>query len=116
LDDKDAVFFEDSLPFQFKGVDSLRKFNEDFYQNLKVSQFHARVEAISIEVSGDLAAAHFILPITWTDNNGKHFERGRGTHVFKKIDGKWLIWHEHFSVPYDPTTGKAVLDAVPSKD
>jgi ketosteroid isomerase-like protein len=113
VDDKETVFFEDTLPFQLKGLESLRNYNEGFYKNLKVTQFHPRLEAMSIVVSGDLAAAHFILPIKWTDKNGSHLERGRGTHIFKKIDGKWLIWHEHFSVPFDPATGKAVLDATP---
>ena len=34
---------------------------------------------------------------------------GRGTDVFRKIDGQWKIVHEHFSVPADPITGKAEL-------
>jgi uncharacterized protein (TIGR02246 family) len=113
MDDKDVVFFEDTLPFQLKGTNALRKATEDVYKTLQVTQYHASVEALAVEVSGDLAAAHFFVPIRWTDKNGKHFERGRATHVFKKIDGKWLIWHEHFSVPFDPATGKAVLDATP---
>jgi ketosteroid isomerase-like protein len=94
----------------------MRKLNQDFFQNPNLGRYHARAEAISVVVSGDLAAAHYIVPITWTDNHGTHFQRSRCTDVLKKIDGKWLIWHEHFSVPYDPTTGKAVLDASPSKD
>ena len=113
VDDKATVSFEDTLPFQLKGLEALAKYNEGFFKNLKVTKFHPRLEAMSIVVSADLAAAHFILPIQWTDKNGSHFERGRGTHIFKKIDGKWLIWHEHFSVPFDPATGKAVLDAKP---
>lgn len=116
MNDTDAVYFEDVLPFQLKGWNSLNKATRDFYQEMKVTQWHASVEALSVEVSGDLAAAHFIVPMRWTDKNGKHFERARGTHILKKVDGKWLIWHEHLSVPFDPATGKAVLDASPSKD
>jgi len=66
-----------------------------------------------VVVDGNLAAAHYMLPITWTDKAGAHSELGRYTQVLKKVNGKWLIWHEHFSVPYDPATGKAVLEAKP---
>jgi quercetin dioxygenase-like cupin family protein len=51
--------------------------------------------------------------MTWTDKSGanSHRLRYRYTQILKRADGKWLIWHEHLSVPYDPETGKAVLDA-----
>ncbi len=109
MDDKEAVFYEDTIPFQFTGTGSLRKVNQDAFQS--VSQFHAGVEGgISVVVSGDLAAAHYTIPNTWTDKSGTHSQRSRYTQVLRKIGGKWLIWHEHFSVPYDPATGKAVLE------
>jgi ketosteroid isomerase-like protein len=50
---------------------------------------------------------------TWTDKNGRHAQTSRDTEVFRKEGGKWLIWNEHASVPYDPNTGKAVLNAKP---
>jgi ketosteroid isomerase-like protein len=31
--------------------------------------------------------------------------------VYRKIEGKWLIVHEHVSVPVDLTTDKAVFEA-----
>jgi ketosteroid isomerase-like protein len=86
--------------------------NEAAFQS--VSQFHAAMEGgIAVVVSGDLAAAHYIIVNNWTDKNGTHHQRSRYTQVLRKIGGKWLIWHEHFSVPYDPVTGKAVIDAKP---
>jgi ketosteroid isomerase-like protein len=111
VDDKDIVFFEDTIPFQFKGTSTVRNYIQDLFAN--ASQIHDGIEEMSIVVSGDLAAAHYILPVSWTDKSGVHSERGRYTQVLKKVNGKWLIWHEHFSVPYDPTTGKAVLEAKP---
>jgi len=35
----------------------------------------------------------------------------RVTDVYKKIDGKWLVVHEHVSVPVDPTTNKPDMDS-----
>ena len=37
----------------------------------------------------------------------------RWTACFRKIDGNWLIVHDHVSVPTDFATGKALLDLEP---
>jgi PhnB protein len=108
-DDSDAVFFEDTIPFQLNKA-ALRKLNEMAYKS--VSDFHARGEPGDILVSGNLAIVRSSIVNTWKDKSGTtHSQTSRYTQVDKKEDGKWLVWHEHFSVPYDPATGKAVLDA-----
>ncbi len=111
LDANDAIFYEDTIPFQVEGKAGLRMFNQEFFQSS--SQIHAGMGPITVAVCGDLAVAYYTLTITSTDKDGDHSEKGRYTQVLKKVDGKWLIWHEHFSVPYDPETEKAVLDANP---
>jgi len=107
-DDPDAIFFEDTIPFQVNKA-ALTKGLEIFYKS--ISDFHARVESLDVQTSGDLAVVHCAIHNTWNDKNGMHMQTSRDTDVFRKENGKWLIWHEHFSVPFDPTTGKAVLDA-----
>ena len=107
-DDTDITFFEDTIPFELRGRKNIRKYIEDLVAT--GSGVRDRLESASILVSGDLAAAHYILTVNWTDKSGPHTERGRYTQVLKKTNGRWQIWHEHLSVPYDPTTGKAVLD------
>jgi len=37
----------------------------------------------------------------------------RVTDVYRKIDGKWLIVHEHVSVPVDIKTGQGDLQSKP---
>jgi ketosteroid isomerase-like protein len=111
VDDKDTVFYEDTVPFQLEGASRLREIDEEFFKS--ANDIHGGFEAISVVVSGDLAAAHYTLSLSYTDTGGRHSERGRFTQVLKKVNGKWQIWHEHFSFPYDPTTGKAVLEARP---
>jgi ketosteroid isomerase-like protein len=37
----------------------------------------------------------------------------RATLCFRKIEGKWLITHEHDSEPFDMQTFKALLDLKP---
>ena len=107
VDSTDITFFEDTMPFELRGRRSIRKYIEDL---LASGSFHDRFESGSVLISGDLAAGHYTLVVKWTDKSGTHTERGRYTQILKKTNGKWRIWHEHFSVPYDPATGKAVLD------
>ena len=109
-DDPDALFFEDTVPFQV-GKAALRNGLEIFYKS--ISDFHARVESLDVQTSGDLAVVHCAIHNTWNDKNGAHMQTSRDTDVFRKEDRQWLIWHEHFSVPFDPATGKAALNAKP---
>jgi ketosteroid isomerase-like protein len=111
VDDKDAIFYEDTLPFQLVGVDALRRLDQEFFDS--ASQIHSTMEAISIVTCDDLAVAHYTLSVKWTGKDGAHSQRGRFSQVLKKVNGKWLIWHEHYSVPFDPATGRAVLEAKP---
>jgi ketosteroid isomerase-like protein len=37
----------------------------------------------------------------------------RWTACFRKVDGAWLIAHDHVSVPVDFQSGRALLDLVP---
>jgi uncharacterized protein (TIGR02246 family) len=37
----------------------------------------------------------------------------RGTRVFRRRDGRWVLVHQHLSVPYDPETGEAKADLHP---
>ena len=108
MDAGDEVFFEDDFRDPLHGKSALYKYIREGIES--TSQIQAGMETISVVVSGDLAAAHYIMPFSETDKAGKHSKRGRETQVLRKVNGKWLIWHEHFSVPYDPATGKAFVD------
>jgi hypothetical protein len=37
----------------------------------------------------------------------------RDTTGLRKVNGKWLDFHDHVSVPVDLATGKAVMDLKP---
>ena len=107
-DDPDAIFFDETIPFQFNKAE-LTKVNAMFFQS--VSDYHLGMESVDVLVSGDLAVVHSIVRNTWTDKSGTHALTSRYTRADRKEGGKWLIWHEHASLPYDPATGKAVLNA-----
>jgi ketosteroid isomerase-like protein len=62
---------------------------------------------VTVESDGKMAFVHYI---THVAGKGKKF---RVTDVLRKAKGKWLIVHEHVSVPVDLATGKADLASKP---
>jgi uncharacterized protein (TIGR02246 family) len=110
-DDPNAIFLLETIPFQLDKAE-LAKEIAMFFQS-GVTDYRLGMESVDVLVSGDLAVVHCILHNTWTDKSGAHSETSRYTQVDRKDGGKWLIWHDHASFPYDPATGKAVLNAKP---
>ena len=69
---------------------------------------------LNIATGNAVAFSHKLLRLRATMTNGQpidHWERM--TLCFCKMDGKWLITHEHVSVPADLEKGSAVLDLRP---
>jgi ketosteroid isomerase-like protein len=100
-------------PLQDIGADTYRKVWAGTFAFFKNSiEFETRDQHI---VTGtDVAFSYFLLRLKTEMGNGIKVDRWqRMTFGFNKINGKWLITHEHVSVPVDFSTGKAVVDIVP---
>jgi uncharacterized protein (TIGR02246 family) len=73
-----------------------------------------KIDNLAIETEGTLAYSTSIQHFTCTDSKGnKSTVTLRATDVYRKADGKWLIVHEHYSVPVDLDTAKADLNSKP---
>jgi ketosteroid isomerase-like protein len=65
-------------------------------------------------VNDDLAFTHSVNRMRGTLKSGERTDLWlRWTACFRKIGGRWLITHEHVSVPADLENGKAMLDLRP---
>jgi len=64
-----------------------------------------------IKVYGDNAYARYFLSYGGTHKSGAKIDvEGRGTNIFERINGKWKVVHEHFSLPTaNPVTGESGL-------
>jgi SnoaL-like domain len=74
------------------------------------------VELTDLDVAADrnLAYSHSIQHVAGTDKQGKKLDLTvRVTDVYKKARGRWLIIHEHVSVPVDLDAGKPDLSSKP---
>lgn len=111
--DETLLVFDVIPPRQYVGAAAYRK---DWAQFLGAFAGPITVELSDFAVAADhnLAYGHSIQRIAGTDNKGKGIDvTVRVTDVYKKIKGRWLIIHEHVSVPVDFGTGTPDLASKP---
>ncbi len=74
----------------------------------------AEVSNLKIISGNNLGFSHSIQHFSGTDHSGKKVDWIlRVTDCYRKINGKWLIVHEHYSVPVDLQTARADLTSKP---
>ena len=74
------------------------------------ASFGTETRDLTIRVSGDLALAHYLLCFTGLPGDASWI---RVTVVYRRTEGRWLIVHEHNSVPFDPETLRPVFALEP---
>jgi ketosteroid isomerase-like protein len=74
----------------------------------------AKINDLKITSGNNLGFGHSIQHFSGTDRSGKKVDWTlRVTDCYRKINGKWLIVHEHYSVPVNLQTAKADLTSKP---
>jgi ketosteroid isomerase-like protein len=72
------------------------------------------ISELNITVVGPVAYSHRIESAEFTKKDGSKQQLAtRATDVYRKMNGKWLIVHEHVSFPVDLASGKADLLSKP---
>lgn len=110
----DIVTFDVQAPLQRRGVEGkLRNWEEAFAAFQRPLGYEIR--ELAITVGGDVAFAHGLGRLSGTLKNGNPAGGFwvRFTACLRKVDGKWMVAHDHASVPLDVATGKAMLDLQP---
>ena len=109
--DQTLVAFDVVPPRQYAGAAAYRKDWEDTFAMFP-GPVDDTVTELDVTVGGDVAFSHCIQHVSFTDKDGKKSELTvRITDGYKKINGQWLIVHEHVSIPVDLTTLKPDLDS-----
>ncbi len=111
--DPDLVAYDAILAPQFKGAAAYR---EHFAKCLDMCLGAPLMEAQEIRAmaDGDLGVAHYLLRCGYVDDDGRE-QTGwmRATVCCRRQGGAWKIVHEHYSAPFEPESGQAMLDARP---
>ena len=110
----DAVVAYDVVPpLQYKGKEAYRK---DYLEFLGQYDGPIQVEYRDMRVlsGGDVAFVHALERFTGKLKNGQQSDLWlRYTGGLRKVNGTWLIVHDHVSVPADFESGKAAFDLKP---
>lgn len=105
------IVFDVIPPRQYVGAEAYRKDWEGLFAAYP-GPIAFKMTDIDIIADGSLGVSHSIQSGYLTDKNGKKLDfTVRVTDVYRKIDDKWLITHEHVSMPVDLTTGIADLSS-----
>ena len=107
------LVFDAIPPRQYQGWQAYR---DDWQGVLNQCADSPKMEIsdLSVQVEGSLAYSHSIQHFACTGAKGNAVELTmRTTDIYRKIRGKWLVVHEHNSVPADLATAKADLTSKP---
>ncbi len=109
----DVVSFDVQPPLQHVGAEAkLRNWTEAF--TVLQAPLGYEVADLRVAVQGDVAFAHSLNRLSGTLHNGSRSGFWvRATVCFRKVDGDWLVVHDHVSVPLDIRTGRALLNLEP---
>jgi ketosteroid isomerase-like protein len=103
------VYFDCVPPLHFTGSDAVRR-NFLRWFNEYEGEIGLETRDLNIAISGDVAFAHML----HLDKGNTHLEDGlefwlRSTVCCQRSNNKWLITHEHISLPIKPDLWSTVL-------
>ncbi len=110
----DILAFDAISQLQFKGVDAYRNHWEACLSMCSAGEMVFEIDDLKIVAADDIAFSHCLNWCGVKDENGKENACWmRMTACYRKTNGKWKVVHEHFSVPFDVESGKALFDLKP---
>ncbi|MGI8508841.1 MAG: YybH family protein [Gemmatimonadaceae bacterium] len=108
-----SVSYDVVDPLQYVGSDEIRKRAEEWFSSFE-SAIGFEVRDLSIAAGDDVAFSHCVTRVSGTTKDGKEIDMWlRTTTCYRKLNDKWMVTHEHNSVPFDVSSGKASLDLTP---
>jgi uncharacterized protein (TIGR02246 family) len=109
----DIVYFDVVPGLQYSGSAAVRKNFLRWFESWQ-GPIGQEIHDLHILTSGDLAAAHMLIRASGTLNNGADVNYWvRATVISQRSDDRWLIAHEHISLPVEFPGGRAAMDLEP---
>jgi len=95
----DILMFDVPPPIQSKGIEAYRKTWELFFSWYQDSGVFD-IDELNITAGNDVAFVTALMRCAGTEANGDQTElEFRLTMGLRKVDGRWIIEHEHHSIP-----------------
>ena len=113
----DIISYEHDQPLQYVGVQAVREVCKAGLDASGDGTVTWNVPDLKILIDGDLAVAWGLNHVQVKRTNGQAIDSwSRGTRIFQRRNGTWLLIHQHLSYPYDPDTGDARTDLRPDAE
>lgn len=109
----DIVAFDAIGPLRFKGV---KAYGEHWAKCMEMCHgaMVFNIDKLEITATDEIAFSHFLTYCGGTDQEGNEKASWmRVTSCHRRENGQWRIAHEHFSVPFDMESSKALFDLKP---
>jgi uncharacterized protein (TIGR02246 family) len=109
----DVMSFDVVNQLLYVGSDASRRRAKEWFTSFQ-GTIGYEIRDLSITAGDDVAFSHGLSHVSATSKDGGELDMWwRTTVCFSKVEGKWIIMHEHNSVPFDVESGKASLDLKP---
>lgn len=104
------VFDGAGPPREYVGARAWRKYIADFFTSSS-GTIESQYRDFNLVIEGNISFAHFVVDEAFTMGDKRWKFTERWTDVFRKIDGRWVIVHEHTSFPFDFTKNQTDLSS-----
>jgi ketosteroid isomerase-like protein len=88
-------------PMKYESADSYRRSWEEWEPDAR-GEAVFNLENLTITAGNDVAFAHSFIRCGGTFSDGRTFQDlVRATFSLRKVDGSWMVEHQHVSKPYE---------------
>lgn len=109
----DVVAFDVLPPLHSRGSEAVEEKTQAWFDSY-AGEIGYEVRDLHIAADGDVGFCSFVYHVSGTLVSGNEVDMWvRATLGCRRIDGEWLITHDHESVPFDPASGQALIDLHP---
>lgn len=96
----EIVTFDVRPPLQIEGVDANRKNFEAWFASVQ-GPIDYEISNLRITMGDDVAFSHYLVHVKSTKTTGEKADYWvRVTSGFQKMNGQWMVTHEHVSLPF----------------
>lgn len=109
----DVLMFDVLDPLRYAGSEAVRE-RAGQWLSWYQGPVGYEVRELSVTTGDEAAFCHYLYRVSGTMTSGREVDMWvRSTVCFRKVEGAWLVAHEHTSVPFDAESGKASINLKP---
>jgi len=109
----EVATFDLVAPLRNLGAAAVRKRVSEWFASFRTA-IDYEIRDANISAAGDVAFDHHLTHVRGTSQSGDSIDMWfRETVGYRRVGGRWLVTHQHSSVPLDMNGGRALLDLRP---